>query len=89
MNRGELYCVYKGSKRDPKRGRVFCIVSRQVLIDFGNLDKQLRKSVRRGSLRNAKELSKILRAGIKNPPKEIDVAEPYDPFDCGSISLKT
>ena len=33
MNRGELYRVYKGSKRDPKRSRVFCIVSRQVLID--------------------------------------------------------
>ncbi len=33
MNRGELYRVYKGSKRDPKKSRIFCIVSRQVLID--------------------------------------------------------
>jgi len=33
LNRGELYRVYKGSIRDPKKSRVFCIVSRQVLID--------------------------------------------------------
>ena len=33
MKRGELYRVYKGSKRDPKRFRVFAIVSRQTLID--------------------------------------------------------
>jgi mRNA interferase MazF len=33
MKRGELYRVYKASKTDPKRSRVFTIVSRQVLID--------------------------------------------------------
>ena len=33
MNRGELHRVYKASKTDPKRSRVFAIVSRQVLID--------------------------------------------------------
>jgi mRNA interferase MazF len=33
LNRGELYRVYKASKSDPKKSRVFCIVSRQVLID--------------------------------------------------------
>ena len=33
MRRGELYRVYKGTSHDPKRFRVFVIVSRQVLID--------------------------------------------------------
>ena len=33
MKRGDLYRVYKGSKRDPKKFRVFVVVSRQVLID--------------------------------------------------------
>ncbi len=33
MNRGDLYRVYKGSPRDPKRFRVFAVVSRQVVID--------------------------------------------------------
>jgi mRNA interferase MazF len=33
MKRGELYRVYKGSKTDPKRSRVFALVSRQVLIE--------------------------------------------------------
>ena len=33
MRRGELYRVTHPSARDPKRARVFCIVSRQVLID--------------------------------------------------------
>ena len=33
MNRGDLFRVYKGLKRDPKKNRVFCVVSRQVLID--------------------------------------------------------
>ena len=33
MKRGELYRVHKASKSDPKRSRVFVIVSRQVLID--------------------------------------------------------
>lgn len=33
MRRGELYRVYKGSPRDPKRSRVFVVVSRQVVID--------------------------------------------------------
>jgi mRNA interferase MazF len=33
MNRGELYRVYKASKTDPKKSRVFAVVSRQVLIE--------------------------------------------------------
>jgi mRNA interferase MazF len=33
MKRGEFYRVYKGSPHDPKKYRVFIIVSRQVLID--------------------------------------------------------
>ncbi len=33
MKRGELYRVYKGSKHDPKKHRVFVVVSRQVLIE--------------------------------------------------------
>ena len=33
MKRGELYRVYKGSLHDPKKFRVFTVVSRQVLID--------------------------------------------------------
>lgn len=33
MRRGELYRVYKSSSHDPKKYRVFVIVSRQVLID--------------------------------------------------------
>jgi mRNA interferase MazF len=33
VNRGELYRVRKPSSRDPKRQRVFLVVSRQVLID--------------------------------------------------------
>ncbi|MBI4844786.1 MAG: type II toxin-antitoxin system PemK/MazF family toxin [Nitrospirae bacterium] len=33
MKRGELYRVYKGTSHDPKKFRVFVIVSRQVLID--------------------------------------------------------
>ncbi len=33
MKRGELYRVERPSARDPKRFRVFCIVSRQVVID--------------------------------------------------------
>lgn len=33
MRRGELYRVYKGSARDPKKSRVFVVVSRQVLLD--------------------------------------------------------
>ncbi len=33
MKRGELYRVQKGSAEDPKKSRVFVIVSRQVLID--------------------------------------------------------
>lgn len=33
MKRGDLYRVYKGSKRDPKKFRVFVVVSRQVLIE--------------------------------------------------------
>ena len=33
MKRGELYRVSNPSARDPKKSRVFVIVSRQVLID--------------------------------------------------------
>ena len=33
MRRGELYRVQRPSSRDPKRFRVFAVVSRQVLID--------------------------------------------------------
>jgi mRNA interferase MazF len=33
MRRGDLYRVYKGSTHDPKKYRVFVIVSRQVVID--------------------------------------------------------
>lgn len=33
MKRGDLYRVYKPSRRDPKRFRVFVVVSRQVVID--------------------------------------------------------
>ena len=33
MRRGDLYRVVKPSSRDPKRARVFAVVSRQVLIE--------------------------------------------------------
>ncbi|MBA4392247.1 MAG: MazF family transcriptional regulator [Desulfobacca sp.] len=33
MKRGELYRVFSPSSKDPKKSRVFVIVSRQVLID--------------------------------------------------------
>lgn len=33
MKRGELYRVYKPNSRDPKKFRVFVVVSRQELID--------------------------------------------------------
>ncbi|MDY6790215.1 MAG: type II toxin-antitoxin system PemK/MazF family toxin [Thermodesulfobacteriota bacterium] len=33
MTRGELYRVMRPSSRDPKKYRVFVIVSRQILID--------------------------------------------------------
>lgn len=33
MKRGELYRVYKGSVHDPKKFRVFVIVSRQILVE--------------------------------------------------------
>lgn len=33
MRRGELYRVRNPSTRDPKRSRVFLVVSRQILID--------------------------------------------------------
>ena len=33
MRRGELYRVYRGTKNDPKKHRVFLIVSRQTLIN--------------------------------------------------------
>lgn len=33
MKRGDLYRVYKGSQNDPKKFRVFAVVSRQVIID--------------------------------------------------------
>ena len=33
MRRGELYRVYKASSQDPKKYRVFVVVSRQILLD--------------------------------------------------------
>jgi mRNA interferase MazF len=33
LRRGELYRVTKATSRDPKRSRIFAVVSRQVLID--------------------------------------------------------
>ena len=33
MRRGELYRVYKGTTRDPKRSRVFVVVGRQIVIE--------------------------------------------------------
>ena len=33
MKRGDLYKIYKPNSRDPKRSRVFVVVSRQVLLD--------------------------------------------------------
>jgi mRNA interferase MazF len=33
LKRGDLFRVRKGSKNDPKKTRVFAVVSRQVLID--------------------------------------------------------
>jgi mRNA interferase MazF len=33
VRRGELYRVYRGTRRDPKKSRVFLIVSRQALLD--------------------------------------------------------
>ncbi len=33
MKRGELYRVYKGSRIDPKKYRVFVVVSRSMLIE--------------------------------------------------------
>ena len=35
MKRGDLFLVYKGSKNDPKKQRVFLVVSRQDCIDKG------------------------------------------------------
>lgn len=33
MRRGELYRVHKASSEDPKRYRIFVVVSRQILLD--------------------------------------------------------
>jgi mRNA interferase MazF len=33
LKRGELYRVYRGSQQDPRKYRVFAIVSRQTVID--------------------------------------------------------
>jgi mRNA interferase MazF len=33
MRRGELYRVYKAAARDPRRYRVFVVVSRQILLE--------------------------------------------------------
>jgi mRNA interferase MazF len=35
VKRGDLFRVYRGSKSDPKKHRVFLVVSRQTLIDQG------------------------------------------------------
>ena len=32
MRRGELYLIYKASARDPRRARVFAVMSRQTLL---------------------------------------------------------
>ena len=34
MNRGDLFRVSHPSLRDPKRSRVFVVVSRQILIEY-------------------------------------------------------
>jgi len=33
MKRGDLYRVYRGSKDDPKKQRVYLVVSRQTVVD--------------------------------------------------------
>jgi len=33
LKRGDMYRVYKASRSDPKRSRVFVVVSRQILIE--------------------------------------------------------
>ena len=33
MKRAELYRVYRGDRKDPRKTRVFAVVSRQLLID--------------------------------------------------------
>ena len=33
MRRGELYRVYKASAQDPRRYRVFVVISRQTLLE--------------------------------------------------------
>ena len=33
MRRGELYRVYKASAQDPRRSRIFAVISRQTLLD--------------------------------------------------------
>lgn len=62
MTRGDLYRVYKGAPHDPKRFRIFAVVSRQVLIDsrfstvicapvyssFDGLSTQVKVGVREG-----------------------------------------
>lgn len=35
MKRGDLYRIYKPNSREPKRFRVFVVVSRQILVDSG------------------------------------------------------
>ncbi len=35
MKRGDLYRIYKPNSRDPKKYRVFVVVSRQLAIDSG------------------------------------------------------
>ena len=42
---------------------------RQVVINFGNIDRHSRKAIRRGSIRNARGMVKILKEGLQNPPK--------------------
>jgi len=52
LNRGELYRVYKGSKHDPKKYRIFVVVSRQVFI-IGHLSEE-----------KLEELNKALRIAL-------------------------
>ena len=62
MKRGDLYRTYKPTPRDPKRFRVFVIVSRQVVVDsnfstvicapiymsFGDLETQVEVGIEEG-----------------------------------------
>lgn len=62
MKRGDIYRVYKATSHDPKRYRLFVVISRQVLIDsrfstvicapvysrYDGLSTQVRVSIEQG-----------------------------------------